>query len=572
MPHQPKGPLMGSPHRPRFSSTLSQRGILAGLLALGLALPAGPGFAQAPAAPQPPASEPQALPAPPTGKPLQPGLAPSARHAAQGPASVADLAAGLLDAVVNISTSQNVKNDDDTPSPKVPEGSPFQDFFNDFFNGQGGENNAGRKVESLGSGFVIDPAGFIVTNNHVIEGADDIEVNFANGSKLKARLVGRDTKTDLALLKVEPRKPLVAVPFGDSRRMRIGDWVMAIGNPFGLGGSVTIGIVSARGRNINAGPYDNFIQTDAAINRGNSGGPLFNMYGEVIGINTAIISPSGGSIGIGFSVPTELAQNVVQQLKEFGETRRGWLGVRIQPVTDQIAESLKMDTPRGAMVAGIIDNGPIKNGEIKPGDVIVKFAGEEIEEMRDLPRIVAESPVGQAVDVVLFRDGKEMTVKVTLGRLEDSEPAADKDAAGKNKAAPGADEPDDTPDEGADNKGDGNKGEGTDQAEPPAATLPAADAVLGMKLAALTPETRKQFSVVQTVEGVLITEVTPQSPAADRRLQPGDVIMEIGQEGMKTPEDVVARVEELKASGRRNALMMVANKAGELRFVTLRIE
>ena len=308
--------------------------------------------------------------------------------------------------------------------------------------------------------------------------------------------------------------------------------------------------------------YQNYIQTDAAINRGNSGGPLFNMYGEVIGINTAIISPSGGSIGIGFSVPTELAQNVVQQLKEFGETRRGWLGVRIQPVTDDIAQSLKMDTPRGAMVAGIIDNGPIKNGEIKAGDVIVKFAGEEIEEMRDLPRIVAESPVGQAVDVVLFRDGKEMTVKVTLGRLEDSEPAADKD-----KAAPGADEPADTPDEGED-----NKSEGTDQAEPPAATLPAADAVLGMKLGSLTPETRKRFTVVDPVEGVLITEVAPQSPAADRRLQPGDVIVEIGQEAMKTPEDVVARIEELKASGRRNALMMVANKAGELRFVTLRIE
>ncbi|OLP61373.1 serine protease [Xaviernesmea oryzae] len=540
---------------------VSGRAFLAGLLALGLTLPAAPVFAQAaaPVAPlSPPAGGPEALPAPPTGKPLQPDLAPSARHAAQGPASVADLAAGLLDAVVNISTSQNVKNDDDTPTPKVPEGSPFQDFFDEFFNGQGGDNNAGRKVESLGSGFVIDPTGFIVTNNHVIEGADDIEINFANGSKLKAKLVGRDTKTDLALLKVEPRKPLTAVPFGDSRRMRIGDWVMAIGNPFGLGGSVTIGIVSARGRNINAGPYDNFIQTDAAINRGNSGGPLFNMYGEVIGINTAIISPSGGSIGIGFSVPTELAQNVVQQLKEFGETRRGWLGVRIQPVTDDIAESLKMDTPRGALVAGIVDNGPIKNGEIKPGDVVVKFAGEDIDEMRDLPRIVAESPVGKAVDVVLFRDGKEMTVKVTLGRLEDSEPEAD-DA----KAAPGADEPD---------EGEGTEREGTDQAEPPAAELPAADSVLGMKLAGLTPESRKRFSVVDTVEGVLITDVAAQSAAADRRLQPGDVIVEIGQEGMKTPEDVVARIEELKASGRRNALMMVANKAGELRFVTLRIE
>jgi serine protease Do len=266
-----------------------------------------------------------------------------------GPDSVADLAAGLLDAVVNISTSQNVKNDDQAPMPQVPEGSPFQDFFDEFFKGQGGEGgNRQRTVNSLGSGFVIDPTGFIVTNNHVIEGADDIEVNFANGSKLKAKLIGTDTKTDLALLKVEPKKPLTAVPFGDSRQMRIGDWVMAIGNPFGLGGTVTVGIISARGRNINAGPYDNFIQTDAAINKGNSGGPLFNMKGEVIGINTAIISPSGGSIGIGFSVPTELAQNIINQLREFGETHRGWLGVRIQPVTDEIAESLKMETPKGS--------------------------------------------------------------------------------------------------------------------------------------------------------------------------------------------------------------------------------
>ncbi len=206
--------------------------------------------------------------------------------------------------------------------------------------------------------------------------------------------------------------------------MRIGDWVMAIGNPFGLGGTVTSASFSARGRNINAGPYDNFIQTDAAINRGNSGGPLFNMYGEVIGINTAIISPSGGSIGIGFSVPTELAENVIKQLRDFGETRRGWLGVRIQPVTDDIAASLGMERPRGALVAGIITGGPVANGEIKTGDVIIRFDGKDVGEMRDLPRVVAESPVGKAVDVVVIRDGKEQTVKVTLGRLEDSEAAA----------------------------------------------------------------------------------------------------------------------------------------------------
>jgi serine protease Do len=257
---------------------------------------------------------------------------------ARGPESVADLAAGLLDAVVNISTSQSVQDEGEGPVPQVPEGSPFQELFDDFYkNGEGGDSNS--KVNSLGSGFVIDPKGFIVTNNHVIENADDIEVIFPDGSKLKAKLIGTDTKTDLSVLKVEPPQPLTAVKFGDSRKLRIGDWVMAIGNPFGLGGSVTLGIVSASGRNINAGPYDNFIQTDAAINKGNSGGPLFNMDGEVIGINTAIISPSGGSIGIGFSVPTELAENIVNQLIEFGETRRGWLGVRIQPVSDEVAES-----------------------------------------------------------------------------------------------------------------------------------------------------------------------------------------------------------------------------------------
>jgi len=472
-----------------------------------------------------------------------------------GPESVADLAEGLLDAVVNISTSQNVKNDDQAVMPQVPEGSPFQDFFDEFFKGgkggEGGERQ--RKVESLGSGFVIDPSGFIVTNNHVIEGADDIEINFANGSKLKAKLIGTDTKTDLALLKVEPKKPLTAVPFGDSRQMRIGDWVMAIGNPFGLGGTVTVGIISARGRNINAGPYDNFIQTDAAINKGNSGGPLFNMKGEVIGINTAIISPTGGSIGIGFSVPTELAQNVISQLREFGETHRGWLGVRIQPVTDDIAESLKMDVPRGALVAGIIKGGPVEKGEIKTGDVILKFDGRDVLEMRDLPRAVAESPVGKAVDVVIMRDGKEQTVKVTLGRLEDGENVAS--ASPTDEIVPDADAE-----------------EGTDQAEPPADTTPATDKVLGMTLTTLDDASRTTYGISADVEGVVISDVDPQSAAAERRVASGDVIVEIGQEAMKTPEDVSARIEELRSAGRRNALLMIANKTGELRFVTVRME
>ncbi|MCF3640989.1 DegQ family serine endoprotease [Rhizobium sp. TRM95111] len=484
------------------------------------------------------------LPDPAVAQQAQPRV--EAGHQTQhGPESVADLAEGLLDAVVNISTSQNTKSEDRAPMPQIPEGSPFQDFFDEFFKGEGGEGAGPRTVNSLGSGFVIDPTGFIVTNNHVIEGADDIEVNFANGSKLKAKLIGTDPKTDLALLKVEPASPLIAVPFGDSRRMRIGDWVMAIGNPFGLGGSVTVGIISARGRNINAGPYDNFIQTDAAINRGNSGGPLFNMQGEVIGINTAIISPSGGSIGIGFSVPTELAENVVMQLKEFGETRRGWLGVRIQPVTDDIAESLGMDKAKGALVAGVIEGGPVDNGVIKTGDVIIRFDGKDVTEMRDLPRVVAESPVGKAVDVVVIRDGKEQTVKVTLGRLEDGEKLAQAESTEPETADPNGATP-------------------TDE--------PKAVAVLGMSLAALDEETRKSFGIAEGVSGVVVTEVQPESAAAERRIAAGDVIVEIGQEAVATPDDVTTRIAKLRSEDRRNALMMIADKTGALRFVTLRME
>jgi serine protease Do len=464
-----------------------------------------------------------------------------------GPPSVADLAEGILDAVVNISISQNVtSNDDNAPMPQVPEGSPHQEFFDEFFKGQRGGGGRPRTVNSLGSGFIIDPAGYIVTNNHVIQDADDIEINLSDGTTLKASLVGMDTKTDLALLKVEPKKPLKAVSFGDSRKIRIGDWVMVVGNPFGLGVSVSVGVVSARGRNINAGPYDNFIQTDAAINRGNSGGPLFNMQGEVIGINTAILSQTGMSVGIGFAVPTELAMNVVNQLKEFGETRRGWLGVRIQPVSDDIAESLKMGRPHGALVSGIIEGGPITRGEIKAGDIITQFDGTDIVEIRDLMLAVGESPVGKAVDVVIIRGGKEQTVRITLGRLEDGE-----------QLAKAGTEPD---------------GEGAKPGEPPAAQLPASDVVLGMKLAALDGERRKAFGIAENVEGVVVTEVKPNSPAAERRVEVGDVIVELGQEAMSTPEDITARVEALKADGRRNALLMIANKAGELRFVTVRME
>ena len=454
-------------------------------------------------------------------------------QAAQGPESVADLAENLLDAVVNISTSQRVSNNNRTPRPRIPEGSPFQDFFDEFFGQRedGQRQPRSRRVNSLGSGFVIDPEGIIVTNNHVIAEADDIEINFADGSKLIAEVVGADPKTDIAVLKVTPEEPLKAVSLGNSNSLRIGDWVMAIGNPFGLGGTVTTGIVSARGRDINSGPYDNFIQTDAAINRGNSGGPLFNQDGEVIGVNTAIISPTGGSIGIGFAVPSELVKTVIGQLIEFGETRRGWLGVRIQPVTDDIAESLGMDDAMGALVAGIIKGGPVDNGSIQPGDVIIKFDGQDVEEMRDLPRIVAESPVGKEVAVIIIRKGKEETVAVTLGRLEDGE-----QLIAQNQA---------------------------ENEEPETTT------VLGLELSMLDDALREKYEISEDVKGVVIVKVDENSDAAEKRIVEGDVIVEVAQEVVENPSEVQERISVLKSDGRRNALFMIADKSGALRFVTV---
>lgn len=477
-----------------------------------------------------------------------------------GPESVADLAEPLLDAVVNISTSQNVKTDGKGPvPPKLPEGSPFQEFFKDYFDSQKPEG--GEKVNSLGSGFVIDPAGYVVTNNHVIEGADAIEVIFPNGSKLKATLVGTDTKTDLSVLKVEPKTPLKAVKFGDSRSMRIGDWVMAIGNPFGLGGSLTVGVISARGRNINAGPYDNFIQTDAAINKGNSGGPLFNMKGEVIGINTAIISPSGGSIGIGFAVPTELAQNIVQQLIEFGETRRGWLGVRVQPVTDDVAASLGMDSAKGALISGVAKGGPVENGPIQAGDVVLKFDGKDIHEMRDLLRIVAESPVGKDVDVVILRDGKEETVKVKLGQLQD---ATDEKASADDQQSEDGDGGVVAPED------DGGTDDQAQDQTPEVREAP--QSVLGMNLVVLSNEVRTEKGIAESVEGVLVASVDAGSPAEQKGMKAGDIIVEVGQDFMEVPGDVLVRVNGLKSEGRKNAHMMVADAQGNLRVVALPLE
>jgi len=460
--------------------------------------------------------------------------------AARGPDGIADVAEEVIDAVVNISTSQTV-DAKGGPSLQLPPGSPFEELFEEFNrNRRGGDQNrerSPRRVNSLGSGFIIDPQGIVVTNNHVISEADEINVILNDGTKLKAELIGKDQKTDLALLRVKPEKPLKAVKFGNSDKLRLGDWVIAIGNPFSFGGSVTAGIVSGRYRELNSGPYDNYIQTDAAINRGNSGGPLFNLDGEVIGINTAIISPSGGSIGIGFAVPSKTALPVIDQLREYRETRRGWLGVRIQQVNDEIAESLGMKQAHGALVAGVDDKGPAKPGGIEPGDVIVKFDGHDIKEMRDLPRVVADTPVGKDVEVVVVRKGKEETRTIKVGRLEEGEKQA------------------------ALTKG-----------EQPAEQPSVVKRVLGLDLANISDDLRKRFKIKDTVKGVVITGVDAGSAAAERRLTAGDVIVEVSQEAVADAADLQKRIDQAKKDGRRTVLFLVASADGDTRWVTVPLQ
>ncbi len=476
--------------------------------------------------------------------PAMAGFVPQAQ-ARPAPDSFADLAARLLPGVVNISSSTTVTAEKGGPGvgpevPLFPPGSPFEQLFKDFMERnkrQGhGENAPPRKMQSLGSGFIIDPAGIVVTNNHVIDGADEITVTLQDGTALKATLVGRDDRTDLAVLQVTPEKdkPLTAVVFGDSDASRVGDWVLAIGNPFGLGGTVTAGIVSARGRDINQGPYDNFIQTDAAINRGNSGGPLFNMDGQVIGINTAIYSPSGGSIGIGFSIQTNLAKTVVAQLRQFGHAKRGWLGVKIQQVTPDIAESLGLKEPGGALVAGVESNGPAEKAQIKNGDIILKFNDQDVKEMKALPRVVAETGINKQVPVTVWRDGKDVTLLVTVGELPEEQ---------QQQAS-------------------------ADKPPEPAKTLQLS--ALGLTLSALTPEARDKYQIAQDQKGVLVTDVGQGTPAADRGLKAGDVIVEVQQEEVATPADVQDRVEKVKKSGKSSVLMLVQSGDG-LRWVPLSV-
>ena len=425
--------------------------------------------------------------------------------------------------------------------PQFPPGSPFEEFFKDFFDKQGKEPNApARRATSLGSGFIIDAKkGYVVTNNHVIQDADEITVILHDDTNLKAEVVGRDTKTDIALLKVVADHGLVAVPFGDSDTMRVGDWVLAIGNPFGLGGTVTAGILSARARDINAGPYDDVLQTDASINRGNSGGPMFNLSGEVIGINTAIFSPSGGSVGIGFAIPSALARSVVAQLVEFGHTKRGWLGVRIQGVTPEIAESLGLPKAHGALVASVTANGPAAAAGILPGDVVTLFDGKEVGEMRRLPRIVADTPINKAAPVVVWRKGKPLTFQVKVGELE----AAEESGLLANA--------------------------GDDPAKQPAAPAPAkAFDKLGLKLSAISAELRQQFELAAEAKGVVVTEVQAGSPAAEKGLRAGDLIIEVSQQEAASPADIAALVQKARNDGKKSVLLLV-DRQGDLRFVAL---
>lgn len=438
------------------------------------------------------------------------------------------LSKSLMPSVVNISTRQVVAADG---LPQYGPGSPLEQF-NDLF----GRGNPGMRREgSLGSGFVIDTEGHVVTNNHVIEGADEIDVVLSDGTTLSATLVGTDPDTDLALLKVKDGASLTPVPWGDSDNAEVGQWVLAIGNPFGLGGTLTVGVISAKQRDINSGPYDDYLQTDAAINKGNSGGPLFNMEGEVIGVNTAIISPTGGSIGIGFAVPSDTAVNVVDQLRQFGETRRGWLGVKIQTITEDIAETMGVPENSGALVSAVTPDSPAGKAGIEAGDVIMRFDGKEVSTMRGLPKIVAQTPIGKAVEVEVMRRGEKKSFKVAVGRLaEDDEP---------REAAVTSAKPE----------------------EPRAPDKP----VLGMTLMAMTDELRARFSIDPKVKGIVVVEVDPQSPAASKNIKPGDVIVEAGQDQVTTPDEMGRSVEKVRKSGRKAVLLRVEDGRGDLRFVAV---
>jgi serine protease Do len=447
-------------------------------------------------------------------------------------ASFSPLVEKVAPAVVNISTTQKINaeamSDDEDGAPQLPPGSPFNELFKRFLDQQHGQH-AAQNVTSLGSGFIIDPSGYVVTNNHVVGNASAIKVIMSDGKELPAKLVGRDEKTDLALLKVNAGHALPYIAFGNSDAAKVGDWVVAVGNPFGLGGTVTAGIISARGRNLNSGPFDDFLQVDAPINRGNSGGPLFSIDGKVIGINSAIISPNGGSVGVGFAIPASEAQPVIAQLKANGKIERGWLGVEIQQVTPELAEGLGLDKARGALVANVTEGAPAAQAGVHQGDVILRYGEKPVDSMRDLPRLVAETHAGTDVNISVWRDGKEVPLHATVARLKDDE----------QKVASNDDE---------------------DKA--------ASVSSYGLALAPLNKEARQRFDVAEDVHGVLIVGVQDGGPAASQGLQPGDVIEKVGAEKVTGPAQVKHDMEHEAQSGKKSALLLV-NRHGASLYVAL---
>ncbi len=454
-------------------------------------------------------------------------------QARPAPESFADLVEALSPSVVNISTTQELRSpfgEDKDGKPVMPPGAP--DFFRDWF----GSPDSPRKTRSMGSGFIIDASGVIITNNHVIDGADEVVVILDDGTELKATVEGTDKRTDLAVLRVKHDKPLAAVKFADSDKTRVGDWVLAIGNPFGLGGSVTAGIVSARGRDIHAGPYDDFIQTDAAINRGNSGGPLFTLDGEVVGINSSIISPNGVNVGIGFAIPSNLARRVVADLMEYGSVKRGWLGVGIQAVDEEIAESVGLDEPKGALVSNVMEGDPADKGGIQSGDIILKFDGKDIEDDRALVRTVADTPAGKKVKVVVWRGGKRKTLSVGVGEMRADEVAS---AGGdKSPAQPAVGEPVEA---------------------------------FGMSLAPLSDIYRERLNVPEDAAGVVVSAIKRGSAAGEKGIQRGDIIVKIGDADIASTADVMAAVKSAREAGRRSVLVRI-RRAEVFIFVPLPLD
>jgi len=446
------------------------------------------------------------------------------------PETFADLAAKVTPAVVNISSTQQVSGGDAQDLPfQFPPGSPFEQFFHNF------KNHKGGSVTALGSGFIIDPAGYIVTNNHVIDGSTDIQVTLSDGKDLSAKLIGTDKKTDLALLKVDASKPLPFVSFGNSDAARVGDWVLAVGNPFGLGGTVTTGIISARSRDLHDGPFDDFLQIDASINRGNSGGPTFNLAGDVIGINTAIASPNGGSVGIGFAIPSNLAKPVIDQLRKNGRVDRGWIGVEIQPVTPEIASSLGLGDPTGSLVASVQPGGPAAAAGVQQGDVILTFDGQTVHETRELPRIVADTSAGKQVEVTVWRDDQRKALSLTVAKMKNESQVASANDNSGNQSPTGT-----------------------------------ANRVLGVQLAELTSDLRQQLGLADGVKGVVVTDVDEQGPAAKQGLRQGDVIEQVSRHQVATPEEVGQLVQRAVAAN-KPAVLLLVNRQGNEVFLAVKV-